>query len=120
MTRRHKPTMIHAARADTQRADSYREQARPVPTPSEPPAPAAWEATREPTPTPQPKPGRGRNVRVVVPNEDGSVVLPPDEARAVKGMFDEALRLSGDPEVKKRLRTAQAQMSQRTTRRHGF
>lgn len=121
MTRKHKPRLISVDHTGTYLADLRRERAKPVPTPSEPSAPAAWEAKAEPTaPTPQPQPGRGRHVRVVVPNEDGSVVLPPDEARAVKGMFDEALKMTGDLEVKKRLRSAQAQMSQRTTRRHGF
>lgn len=107
MTRRHKPTMIRASRVDTQRADSHREEVRPVPTPREPSVPAAWEATSEPTAAKVPahgKPPKG--------------LRPP--ARVTKpaalSMFDEALRRTPDPEVKRRLRTAQGEMRAQISR----
>lgn len=99
MTRRYKPSMIQVTRADTERADMFRERAKPAPAPfvrPEPPAPAE-------EPTRQPKPGRPKNLT--------PPPLPRSEGSAVLSMFDQAMEGTTDPAVKRRLRAAQRQMS---------
>jgi len=98
MTRRYRPSMIHAARADTEQAERYRERSRPAPAPFERPEP-----TPEPEVNRQPRPGRPKNL-----------TPPPlrrSEGSAVLSMFDQAMEGTTDPAVKRRLRAAQRQMS---------
>jgi len=100
MTRRYKPSMIRAARADTERADMFRERAKPPAAPFERPEP-----TPEPAVNRQPKAGRPKNLT--------PPPLPRSEGSAVLSMFDQAMEGTTDPAVKRRLRAAQRQMSTR-------
>lgn len=107
MTRRYKPTTIAVGHEATQRAEFWREQERPDPAPEDAPAPAAWEAKPEPAPAkvpPHGKPPKG--------------LQPPARAEnsAAVRMFDEALRGTPDPQLKRRLRAAQRQMSAQIAR----
>lgn len=114
MTRRYAPRMIPVDHEGTRRAEQYREEVKPVPTPREPAKPAAWEAQPEQPPTAPPKTGIGRAVRVVVPQPEGAVVMNPDDARTVKRMFQLARETTTDPDTRARLRRAEAQLNAKT------
>ncbi|MCK8468092.1 hypothetical protein M0722_12890 [Microbacterium sp. KSW4-16] len=102
MTRRHPVTIIPASHHVTQNADRYRESQRPDPAPESTPAPAAWEQKPEPEAAPIPKYGR-------VPR--GLQPPAPTYSSPALGMFDEALRRTSDPQVKRRLRAEQRAMN---------
>lgn len=109
MTRRHKPTMISVDHTGTYLADLNRERAKPVPTPVE--------RAPEPTPAPaaQPKPGRGKAIKVVqTPIPAGTVVMHPDEAKALRNMFALARETTTDKATKARLARAEDQVVKAT------
>lgn len=106
MTRRYKPTTIHAGHEATQRAEFWREQERPAPAPEVTSAPAAWSA--EPEPEPAKLPPHGKPPKGLQP--------PRGENSAALAMFDEALRRTSDSQVKRRLRSAQREMSAQMAR----
>ncbi|WP_336628804.1 MULTISPECIES: hypothetical protein [unclassified Microbacterium] len=114
MTRRYEPRMIAVDHSATLRAEGYREDAKPVPTPREPEPPAAWEAKPEQPPAATPKPGRGRSIRVVLPQPDGAVVMQPEEAATVKRMFAAARNGATDAATRDRLRKIEAEMNKNT------
>ena len=90
MRRRVEVGTIQASHAATEHAERQRELARP------PAYAPRVTAAPEPEPEPRPTPGRGERigrVRVVqVRHPDGSVVLDPDEARAVRAALREVER----------------------------
>ncbi|WP_341974207.1 hypothetical protein [Microbacterium sp. LWO13-1.2] len=107
MTRKYAPRVIPASHGVTERADRHREKQRPDPAPESTPAPAAWEAKPEPESAPLPKYGR-------VPR--GLQPPAPTYTSPALGMFDEALRRTSDPQVKRRLRAEQRTMSAQIAR----
>lgn len=88
--RRQPPTFIDVSRADTEALDRRRERARDRAAVARP-DPSVWEAKPEPDPVPQPKAGRGSRI-VVATQPIGSVVLAPEEAKAVKQALAEIER----------------------------
>ncbi|WP_045249867.1 hypothetical protein [Microbacterium azadirachtae] len=110
--------MIPVDHEGTRRAEQYREDAKPVPTPREPEPPAAWEATPEPTLPPaqlQMRSGRGRGVRVVVPSApEGGATLNADNVRVIQSMFRQARQVTNDPQTRARLRAAEAELNAKT------
>lgn len=107
MTRKYAPRLIPASHHVTQSAERYREMQRPDPAPESTPALAAWEQKPEPEVAPIPKYGR-------VPR--GLQPPAPPQKSAVLGMFDQALQSTSDPQVKRRLRAAQREMSAQIAR----
>lgn len=110
--RRQPPTYIDVTRAETANADYRREWAAGASRPSAPSEPSAWEAQPEPGPAPQPKPSAPKRLVIRSNGPDGSVVLPPDEARAVKAVLREL-----ESGTSGTARTAAAQARQTLNRR---
>lgn len=104
MTRKYPTTMINVTREGTEWADYRRERAKPAqdtpkPAPMSEPAPA-------PEVLPQPKPGRGRALKIVSPIRPGTVVMEPEQARALRNMFKLAAETTSDRDTQARLRRA--------------
>lgn len=101
MTRKYKPTVIAVGHDATVWAERRREIERPEPArPAEREERAAWEAQPEPEPARLPRYGR-------VPRKVNASDLDSSPALS---MFDKALQATPDPQVKRRLVTAQREM----------
>lgn len=107
MTRRYAPRIIPASHSGTQAAEQRREAENPAPPRPLRSEPSAWEAKPEPEAVPVPR--HGRPPRGLQPPA-------PTRKSPALGMFDEALRRTSDPQVKRRLRSAQREMSAQIAR----